>query len=58
MLGCVRELSNFELVLGLPNGLKGYMPISNVCDAYTKILSSALDSGADIEVSVPDVCKT
>lgn len=51
MLGCVRELSNFEVVLGLPNGLKGYMPISSICDAYTKILSSALDSGVDLEVT-------
>ncbi|XP_058237174.1 protein RRP5 homolog isoform X2 [Hemibagrus wyckioides] len=49
MLGCVRELLNFEVVLGLPSGLKGYMPISSICDAYTKILSSALDSGTDLE---------
>lgn len=56
MLGCVRELSNFEVVLGLPNGLKGYMPISSICDAYTKILSSALDSGTDLEVNRPRLC--
>ncbi|XP_034155929.2 protein RRP5 homolog [Pangasianodon hypophthalmus] len=49
MLGCVRELLNFEVVLGLPSGLKGYMPISGICDAYTKILSNALDSGTDLE---------
>ncbi|KAF7689557.1 hypothetical protein HF521_012910 [Silurus meridionalis] len=49
MLGCVRELLNFEVVLGLPNGLKGYMPVSSVCEAYTKILSHALDSGTDLE---------
>ncbi|KAK3510814.1 hypothetical protein QTP70_022728 [Hemibagrus guttatus] len=49
MLGCVRELLNFEVVLGLPSGLKGYMPISSICDAYTRTLSSALDSGTDLE---------
>ncbi|KAM9455011.1 protein RRP5 homolog [Clarias gariepinus] len=49
MLGCVRELSIFEVVLGLPNGLKGYVPISNLSDVYTKILSSVLDSGAELE---------
>lgn len=50
MLGCVKELLSFEVVIGLPSGLKGYMPISSICDAYTKILSSALDSETDLEV--------
>ncbi|XP_060716290.1 protein RRP5 homolog [Tachysurus vachellii] len=49
LLGCVREILNFEVVLGLPSGMKGYMPISSISDAYTKILSSALDSGTDLE---------
>lgn len=56
LLGCVRELLNFEVVLGLPSGLKGYMPISSICDVYTKILSSALDSGTDLEVIRARLC--
>ncbi|XP_062865750.1 protein RRP5 homolog [Trichomycterus rosablanca] len=49
MLGCVKEVSDFEVVLGLPSGLKGFLPISNICDAYTKILGESLDSGTDLE---------
>lgn len=56
MLGCVRELLNFEVVLGLPSGLKGYMPISSISDAYTKILSNALDTETDLEVTGPSLC--
>lgn len=51
MLGCVRELLNCEVVLGLPSGLKGYLPVSNICDAYTAILSNAVNTGTDLEVT-------
>uniref|UniRef100_A0A4W4H4K7 S1 motif domain-containing protein n=1 Tax=Electrophorus electricus TaxID=8005 RepID=A0A4W4H4K7_ELEEL len=49
MLGSVKEISDFEVVLGLPNGLKGYLPISGICDAYNKILSEKVDTGDDLE---------
>lgn len=49
MLGCVKEFLKFEVVLGLPSGLKGYMPISSICDAYTKTLSNVLESGVYLE---------
>ncbi|XP_072513962.1 protein RRP5 homolog [Salminus brasiliensis] len=49
MLGCVREVSDFEFVLGLPSGLKGYLPISSVSDTYNELLSQKLDSGGDLE---------
>lgn len=44
MLGCVKEVSEFEVVVGLPSGLVGYLPIYNICDSYTKILNNRLDS--------------
>ncbi|XP_066517483.1 protein RRP5 homolog isoform X2 [Hoplias malabaricus] len=45
LLGCVKEVSNLEFVLGLPNGLKGYLPVTNICEAYSNLLSEKLDSG-------------
>ncbi|KAI7811133.1 protein RRP5 homolog [Triplophysa rosa] len=44
LLGCVREVSDLEAVVGLPSGLVGYLPIRNICDAYTKILIEQLES--------------
>ncbi|KAL1005879.1 hypothetical protein UPYG_G00065090 [Umbra pygmaea] len=44
MLGCVKEVTDFEVIISLPSGLLGYLNISNICDAYTKILSEQLDS--------------
>ncbi|XP_067858073.1 protein RRP5 homolog [Heptranchias perlo] len=38
LLGCVKEVTDFELVIGLPHGLTGYVSLTNVCDAYTKSL--------------------
>ncbi|KAI4899783.1 hypothetical protein NFI96_011797 [Prochilodus magdalenae] len=49
MLGCVKEVSDFEFVLGLPNGLKGYLPISSISEAFNKTLSEKLDSGSFLE---------
>ncbi|KAF4075156.1 hypothetical protein AMELA_G00231350 [Ameiurus melas] len=49
LLGCVKEFLKFEVVLGLPCGLKGYLPISSICDAYTKTLSNVMESGAYLE---------
>ncbi|KAI2668205.1 hypothetical protein H4Q32_004873 [Labeo rohita] len=44
MLGCVKEVSDFEAVVGLPSGLVGYLPVCNICDSYTNILKDNLDS--------------
>lgn len=53
MLGCVKEVSEFEVVVGLPSGLVGYLPIYNICDSYTKILNNRLDSEDISEEVVP-----
>ncbi|XP_048052287.1 protein RRP5 homolog [Megalobrama amblycephala] len=53
ILGCVKEVSEFEVVVGLPSGLIGYLPIYNICDSYTNILNNRLDSEDSLEAVVP-----
>ncbi|XP_018520155.1 protein RRP5 homolog isoform X2 [Lates calcarifer] len=48
MLGCVKEVTDFEVTVGLPCGLQGFLSIKNISDSYTKLLSEQLDS-ADTE---------
>lgn len=49
MLGCVKEVADFEVTVSLPCGLHGFLSIKNICDSYTKLLSQQLDS-VDTEV--------
>ncbi|KAG7486709.1 RRP5-like isoform X1 [Solea senegalensis] len=44
MLGCVKEVTDFEVTVSLPCGLQGFLSIKNVSDSYTKLLSEQLDS--------------
>uniref|UniRef100_A0A3B3XKF5 Protein RRP5 homolog n=1 Tax=Poecilia mexicana TaxID=48701 RepID=A0A3B3XKF5_9TELE len=44
LLGCVKEVADFEVTVSLPCGLQGFLSIRNVCEAYTKLLSEQLDS--------------
>lgn len=53
MLGCVKEVSDFEAVVGFPSGLVGYLPICNICDSYTSILKDKLDSEDSLKEVVP-----
>ncbi|XP_014641189.1 PREDICTED: protein RRP5 homolog isoform X2 [Ceratotherium simum simum] len=39
ILGCVKEVNELELVISLPNGLQGFVQVTEICDAYTKKLS-------------------
>ncbi|KAF7663388.1 hypothetical protein LDENG_00211330 [Lucifuga dentata] len=48
MLGCVKEIMDFEVTVSLPCGLPGFLSIRNISDSYTKLLSEQLDS-ADTE---------
>lgn len=50
LLGCVKEVNDFEIVVGLPSGLTGYLPVTNISESYNKILSDQLDSGELVEV--------
>uniref|UniRef100_A0A3Q2DAZ4 Protein RRP5 homolog n=1 Tax=Cyprinodon variegatus TaxID=28743 RepID=A0A3Q2DAZ4_CYPVA len=36
-LGCVKEVTDFEVTVSLPCGLLGFLSIRNVCDSYTKL---------------------
>ncbi|CAN9509947.1 unnamed protein product [Ophioblennius macclurei] len=44
LLGCVRDVSDFEVTVSLPCGLQGFLSIRNICDSYTKLLNEQLDS--------------
>ncbi|XP_012625869.1 protein RRP5 homolog isoform X4 [Microcebus murinus] len=39
ILGCVKEVNELELVISLPNGLRGFVQATEICDAYTKKLN-------------------
>uniref|UniRef100_A0A8C5QWE8 Protein RRP5 homolog n=1 Tax=Leptobrachium leishanense TaxID=445787 RepID=A0A8C5QWE8_9ANUR len=39
MMGCIKEVKDFELTLSLPYGFTGYVQAVNVSEAYTKIIS-------------------
>uniref|UniRef100_A0AAQ5YX76 Protein RRP5 homolog n=1 Tax=Amphiprion ocellaris TaxID=80972 RepID=A0AAQ5YX76_AMPOC len=51
MLGCVKEVTDFEVMVSLPCGLQGFLSIKNICDSYAKLLAEQLDA-ADTE----DIC--
>lgn len=51
VLGCVKEVADFEVTVSLPSGLQGFLSIKNICDSYTKLLSEQLES-ADTEVGL------
>nr|XP_057914269.1 protein RRP5 homolog isoform X2 [Doryrhamphus excisus] len=51
MLGCVKDVSDFEVTVGLPCGMQGFLSIRNICDSYTKMLTEQLDS-----TDTKDIC--
>ncbi|KAM3622776.1 uncharacterized protein V6R79_002928 [Siganus canaliculatus] len=48
MLGCVKDITDFEVTVSLPSGLQGFLSIKNIGDPYAKLLGEQLDS-ADTE---------
>ncbi|XP_042340555.1 protein RRP5 homolog isoform X2 [Plectropomus leopardus] len=44
MLGCVKEVTEFEVTVSLPCGTQGFLSVKNICDAYTKLLGQQLES--------------
>lgn len=50
LLGCIKEVSDFELVISLPNGLTGFVPVTQISDAYSKMLSKQVAQGELLEV--------
>ncbi|KAM9314482.1 protein RRP5 homolog [Pholidichthys leucotaenia] len=50
MLGCVKEVMDFQVTVGLPSGLQGFLSIKNICDSYNKLLMEQLDSAETEEI--------
>lgn len=50
VLGCVREVRDFDLVVSLPNGFQGTIPITDICESYTSLLQK-LAEGNDIDLA-------
>ncbi|KAM9282065.1 protein RRP5 homolog isoform 2-T2 [Cariama cristata] len=49
LLGCIKEVSDYELVINLPNGLSGFVPVTQISDAYSKMLSKQVAQGELLE---------
>ncbi|XP_062436335.1 protein RRP5 homolog isoform X1 [Rhea pennata] len=45
LLGCIKEVNEFELVVSLPSGLSGFVPVTQIGDAYSKMLSEQVAEG-------------
>uniref|UniRef100_UPI0037E730AC protein RRP5 homolog n=1 Tax=Semicossyphus pulcher TaxID=241346 RepID=UPI0037E730AC len=59
MLGCVKEVADFEVTVSLPCGMQGFLSIKNICDSYAKLLSEQLDSADTEEIcSLPHLFHT
>lgn len=50
ILGCVKEVNELELVISLPNGLQGFVQVTEICDAYTKKLSEQVAQEEPLKV--------
>ncbi|MEE6485919.1 hypothetical protein FKM82_014452 [Ascaphus truei] len=53
MLGCVKEAKDFELAVSLPYGLTGFVHATNICEAYSKILSEQVEKDVPLEGLTP-----
>uniref|UniRef100_A0A8B9F699 Protein RRP5 homolog n=1 Tax=Amazona collaria TaxID=241587 RepID=A0A8B9F699_9PSIT len=49
LLGCIKEVTDYELVVSLPNGLSGFVPVTQISDAYSKLLSNQVAQGELLE---------
>uniref|UniRef100_A0A8C3DL49 Protein RRP5 homolog n=1 Tax=Corvus moneduloides TaxID=1196302 RepID=A0A8C3DL49_CORMO len=57
LLGCIKEVSDYELAISLPNGLSGFVPVTQISDAYSKLLTKQVAQGELLEElnSLPDM---
>ncbi|NXX86292.1 RRP5 protein, partial [Urocolius indicus] len=49
LLGCIKEVNDYELAVSLPNGLSGFVPVTQISDAYSKMLSKQVAQGELLE---------
>ncbi|NP_001122095.1 programmed cell death 11 L homeolog [Xenopus laevis] len=52
-LGCVKRTKDFELTVSLPYCLTGYIQATNICDAYTNLISEQVEKDDPLEALVP-----
>ncbi|NXU93455.1 RRP5 protein, partial [Xiphorhynchus elegans] len=45
LLGCIKEVTDYELIISLPNGLSGFVPITQISDAYSTLLTKQVAQG-------------
>lgn len=50
LLGCIKDVSDYELAVSLPNGLSGFVPVTQISDAYSKLLTKQVAQGEHLEV--------
>uniref|UniRef100_A0A3B3ZW78 S1 motif domain-containing protein n=1 Tax=Periophthalmus magnuspinnatus TaxID=409849 RepID=A0A3B3ZW78_9GOBI len=43
-LGCVKEVTDFEVTVSLTGGIQGFLGIKNISDSYTKLLTEHINS--------------
>lgn len=56
ILGCVKEVTDFEVTVSLPCGLQGFLSIKNICESYAKQLSKQLEADDSEEIdSLPNI---
>ncbi|XP_006756522.1 PREDICTED: protein RRP5 homolog isoform X3 [Myotis davidii] len=57
ILGCVKEVNELELVISLPNGLQGFVQVTEISDAYTKKLNEQVEQEEPLKdlASLPEL---
>lgn len=57
ILGCVKEVTELELVVSLPNGLQGFVQVTEISDAYTQKLNEQVAQEEPLEdlLRLPDL---
>ncbi|XP_006880025.1 PREDICTED: protein RRP5 homolog [Elephantulus edwardii] len=53
ILGCVKEVRDLELVISLPNGLQGFVQVTEVSDVYTRMLNEQVAQEEPVKDLVP-----
>ncbi|XP_051778120.1 LOW QUALITY PROTEIN: protein RRP5 homolog [Erpetoichthys calabaricus] len=49
IMGCIKEVGDFELMVSLPCGLNGFVSVTNISDSYTKFLTDHVNTDEIME---------
>lgn len=55
ILGCVKEITDVDIIVNLPNTLKGYISIAEVSDTIAKLIEET--SEEELDEKIPDLSK-